>query len=265
MIPKVIHYCWFGGQPYSPLIEQCMSSWKEKLPEYQIKRWDESNSPIEHCRFARQAFEAKKWAFVADYVRLHVLYNEGGIYLDTDMFVLKSFNPLLHHNCFLGLEEPGKANCAIVGTVRHHVFIHEMLKYYESFAFEPKKLIAIPVRLSDVLIPKGMKPENTLQEICDVHIYPTDYFYPWSFRDHYRKKDFMSSVTPDSYAVHLWEGSWFSATKYLKEGRYEEGFPKVWKEMRENPFQSLRFYKRVIIHGVKYVFQKTCRFFRKGY
>jgi len=263
MIPKVIHFCWFGGKPYSPLVEECMATWKEKLPEYQIKRWDESNSPIEKCRFAKQSYKRKKWAFVADYVRFYALYNEGGIYLDTDMFVLKSFDSFLHHDCFLGMEDPGHANCAIIGAVRNHAFMREMLNHYESFNSQwlmPKysKMI-VPRIASRILHAKGMKPENLLQEVFGVHVYPTDYFYSYPFESHYVPKDFMSWVTPNSYAVHRWNLSWLSKTRFLKTGRYEEVFPMVWEEFRENPFQQPKFYGRVVEHGIKYLFQKMFR------
>lgn len=263
MIPKVIHYCWFGGNPYSPLVEKCMDSWKEHLPEYHVQRWDESNSPIEGCRFARQAFKEKKWAFVSDYVRLHVLYNEGGIYLDTDMLALKSFDPLLHHKCFLGLEEPGVASCGIIGTVRCHVFLHEMLNRYESLDFDPKQLVPIPARFSDALTAKGMTSENVLQEAFGVHIYPTDCFYPWPGRLHRKQKDFMKFVTSDSYTVHLWNYSWKSAIEYLRDRQYEEGFPKIWEEIRKNPLQAPVFYKKVITHGTRFLFQKMFRSIKK--
>jgi mannosyltransferase OCH1-like enzyme len=263
MIPKIIHYCWFGGKPFSPLVEKCMDSWREKLPEYQIKRWDESNSPIENCRFAKQAFVAKKWAFVADYVRLYVLYNEGGIYLDTDMLVLKSFDSFLRHDCFLGLEEPGIASCGIIGAVGGHAYIAEMLELYESMSFDPKRLVPIPQRFSEVLNAKGMTPENVLQEVHGVHIYPTDYFYPWTLGVHLKQKDFMSFVTPNSYAVHLWNASWLPALVHLQHRRYEIAFSKAWEEIRENPFQSLKFYKKVITHGTRYMFQKMSRYFMK--
>ena len=152
MIPKTIHYCWFGGNPYPPLVEQCIDSWKGQLPDYQIKRWDESNSPIDNCRFAKHAFKIKRWAFVADYVRLYALYHEGGIYLDTDMFVLKSFDPLLQHDCFLGLEIPERASCGIIGAVQHHRFIGEILQQYESL--KSKRLVLIPRRFTEGAFPK---------------------------------------------------------------------------------------------------------------
>ena len=263
MIPKVIHFCWFGGKPYSPLVEECMATWEEKLPEYQIKRWDESNSPIEQCRFVRRAFKEKRWAFVSDYVRFHALYNEGGIYLDTDMFVLKSLNPLLHHDCFLGLERRDVVGCSIVGAERHHAFIHEQLKYYESFDSKwlmPKLTrLIVSIIAARILSAKGMKPENVAQEVLGVQIYPSEYFYsypPHPFGAPHLQEEYTAFATPNSYAVHLWNSSWFSASMYLRAGLYKEGFPKVWKEFCENPFQPPKFYGRVVEHGVRYICQK---------
>jgi|GEM_PF-117891 len=257
MIPKVIHFCWFGGKPYSPLVEECMATWKEHLPEYRLKRWDESNSPIDRCRFAEKAIKKKKWAFAADYVRLYAVYSEGGIYMDTDMHVLESFDTLLHHECFVGAESSDSVNCAIVGAVRNHAFIHEMLGHYESLNSKwilPKTTrMAIPEIASRILKAKGMISENILQEVFGVRIYPTEYFYPLPFEPHCTTNDWMTFVTPNSYAVHRWEATWLSATRLLKTGRYEEVFPKVWEEFRENPFQPPKFYGRVIKYGIKYL------------
>lgn len=271
MIPKVIHYCWFGGKPFSPLVAECMATWREKLPDYHFKQWDESNSPIKRCRLAQRALKAKKWAFVADYVRIYALYHEGGIYLDTDMHLLKSLEPLLHHDCFMGMEAPGVVNCAIVGAVQHHEFLHEMLKHYETLPFYstliiPRKKLMIPKITTRILNTKGggLKPENVPQTVFGVHVYPTDYFYPWSFQSHDTQKDFMACVTPNSYAVHRWEGSWFPAIGYLKAGNYEEGFPKVWEEFWANPIQQPKFYSRVLTHGCKFLFQKMFRSSKQG-
>ena len=219
---------------------------------YQIKRWDESNSPIEECCFAKQAHEAKKWAFVADYVRLYALYNEGGIYLDTDMLILKPLDPLLHHSCFLGFEEPGYVNCAIAGAVPRHPYIEEMLQRYESRSFDTTRIIGIPKMCSDALTEKGLTSEDVFQEVFGVHIYPTDYFYPYPFRIHIQQKDllqknFMSYVTSRSYAVHLWNWSWKSVVDCLKHGQYKEGLWKLWQEIRQSPNQTL---KKIIRHSM---------------
>lgn len=150
MIPKKIHYCWFGGKPFSPLVTMCMDSWKQTLPEYEIKRWDEGNLlPLEKCLYARHAYENKKWAFVADYMRLYALYHEGGIYMDTDMLVLKSFDPLLSHDCFLGREGPGSVNFAIAGALPQHPFMHKLLQEYELF--EASHYTQIPRVCTDAL------------------------------------------------------------------------------------------------------------------
>lgn len=92
MIPKVIHFCWLSNEPYPDLIKKCIESWKEKLPDYAIKKWDTTNFDVTSVPFVKEAYECKKWAFAADYIRLHALYTEGGIYLDSDVRVLKSFD-----------------------------------------------------------------------------------------------------------------------------------------------------------------------------
>ena len=98
MIPKIIHYVWVGGKPLTPLAEKCIASWKKYCPDYEIKRWDEKTFDVNQNKYCKQAYECKKWAFASDFVRLYVLYNEGGIYLDSDIEVLKNFDDLLKIN-----------------------------------------------------------------------------------------------------------------------------------------------------------------------
>ena len=104
MIPKVIHFCWLSNEPYPDLIKKCIESWKEKLPDYAIKKWDTTNFDVTSVPFVKEAYECKKWAFAADYIRLHALYTEGGIYLDSDVRVLKSFDVFLSDPAFSAIE-----------------------------------------------------------------------------------------------------------------------------------------------------------------
>lgn len=104
MIPKVIHYCWFGGKEFSPFVKKCMHTWRKKMPDYELRLWDAHSFDFDSVPFVREAYQAQKWAFVADYVRLYALYTEGGIYMDTDVKVMKSFTPFLKYDFFTSHE-----------------------------------------------------------------------------------------------------------------------------------------------------------------
>src|SRR5690606_23315459 len=124
--PKVIHYCWFGNKKKPPLVVDCISSWKLYLPEFDIIEWNEKNTDLNHP-FLKKTFKLKKWAFVSDFVRLKVLYEFGGIYLDTDMLILKPLDVFLKDNCFFGAEDDKYINAAIIGASKEHPFIKECL------------------------------------------------------------------------------------------------------------------------------------------
>lgn len=128
-IPKVIHFVWFGNNPYPTKIENCIKTW-EKLEGYTIKRWDESNFPFEKYPFAKKAYENKKWAFVSDVARLHAVYTEGGIYLDSDVEVLKSFDDLLEYDGFFGIEDSRMISNAIMGGKKGNPLIGLLLRWY---------------------------------------------------------------------------------------------------------------------------------------
>lgn len=196
MIPKKIHYCWFGLKPYPKLVGKCMKTWQQHLPDYEICLWNEENSPMDHP-FVQQAYAAKKYAFVADYVRFWALYHHGGIYLDTDMYVLKSFDDLLNYDCFLGYEDHQQQyiNCAIVGAEIHHSVIKSILNKYDTLFFNPN-------RLSDFIVPRLITPLVT-----DAVILPYDYFYPLPYHERFTLQ-WKSYITNKTYAVHLWNISW---------------------------------------------------------
>ena len=104
MIPKVIHYCWFGHHPLSPLAKKCMKSWKRYFPDYEIKEWNEGNFDLSYCDYVREAYEAKKWAFVSDYARLKIVYEQGGIYMDVDVELIKPLDELTERDGYMGFE-----------------------------------------------------------------------------------------------------------------------------------------------------------------
>ena len=134
MIPKIIHYMWFGENPLPESTKKYIESWKKFCPEYAIKEWNEHNFDINSCRYVAEAYLQKKWAFVADYVRFYVLYNEGGIYLDTDMEMVRSFEPLRKHKAFFGFATDG-LTLPVFGSEAKTDFIADMLDDYHKRSF----------------------------------------------------------------------------------------------------------------------------------
>ncbi|MFR9627602.1 MAG: glycosyltransferase [Rikenellaceae bacterium] len=207
MIPKIIHYCWFGNSPLPELTVKCIESWKRNCPDYEIMFWDESNFDVNEVRFCREAYMYKKYAFVADYVRLWALYNHGGIYLDTDMEMLKKISPMLNLSAFIGLESDYAVGTAIIGCVKKHKWISELLHYYKDRSFirpngahdtKPN-----PQILTANLESYGFTTGNKFQVIKDfLTIYPIDYFYPLS----YETKEI--SLTKNSYCIHHYAATW---------------------------------------------------------
>jgi mannosyltransferase OCH1-like enzyme len=195
-IPKIIHYCWFGKNPKPEIVLKCINTWKNILPDYKIKEWNEDNFDIENHRYTKLAYKDKKWAFVSDYARLFALYNEGGIYLDTDMYVLKSFDNLLDYNFFLGMEDDKFMNVAIFGSKKGSVFSEKLLEEYDNL----KSLETIPKVVTRVY------NNLTEKEKEKIKLFSKNYFYPFSMED--IKKFNYKNAPYESYVVHLWNYSW---------------------------------------------------------
>lgn len=214
MIPKIIHYCWFGSKPFPKTVRRCIATWHKHLPDYEFRLWNEENSPMEHP-FVKSAYVAKKYAFVADYVRFWALYNYGGIYLDTDMFVVRSFNPLLDNNFFCGRETAesatiGESNalgaCAL-GACALGACARDILVKYDTLIFDADNLDKFIV--PRIITPVIMQHEN------EITIYPYDWFYPLPFTERTKHKSLQHYITKNTYAVHLWDISWYPWYKKL--------------------------------------------------
>jgi lipopolysaccharide biosynthesis glycosyltransferase len=202
-IPKIIHYCWFGGQQKPAKIMDCINSWKTILPEYEIIEWNESNFDISLSPYAKAAYDAKKYAFVTDYVRLWALFNYGGIYMDSDVQVVKPLDQFLYHGAFTGHETAEKMGTATMGSRRGHPWIKMLLDYYETQEFDIKNMrpnTDVITELSRPII-KSSKDNYVILE-NDVHIYPVEYFCSF---DHVNLKVIP---TDKAYTHHLFFGSW---------------------------------------------------------
>lgn len=214
-IPKIIHFCWFGGNPYSPLIKKCMASWERYLPDYELIRWDESNFDINSNRYVQEAYQAKKWAFVSDYVRLYALYHFGGVYMDTDVEVYKSLDRFLVHPAFSGFETEEQIPTGIMGAVKQHSWIANLLSYYEDKSFllpngqyDQTTNVVIISNMSDKY---GLVRDGSYQIFADgVHMYPREFFCPIAHGSD-KRGDGEFHLTQNTYTIHHYAGSWLSA------------------------------------------------------
>lgn len=211
MIPKTIHYCWFSSEPYPKLVRKCLRSWKRHLPDYKIRIWDAGSFDFDSVPFVKEAFQAKKWAFVADYIRLYALYTVGGIYLDSDVEVKKSFDHYLYHSFFSGTEPYIKddkifydVEAAIMGAEAGHPFLKECMSFYENSHFGGNEQETVCHVMSRYLERYGYFTENKYQELDNgVVIYPLD---------HYGNRYCFHNKT----AIHWCQSSWLDT--YYERG-----------------------------------------------
>lgn len=209
MIPKTIHYCWFGRNPLPTLAKKCIRSWKKHCKGYDIIEWNEDNFDLSTAPlYVRQAYEAKKWAFVTDYIRLKVVYDHGGIYLDTDVEVLKSLDDLLQYNAFFGFEgNKWIATGLGFGAETNAPILLELMEDYKNLLFVRENGsiddTSCPIRNTEVFLRHGLRQENQTQQIDGgVICLSTEYFCP---------KDYWTGQickTKNTYAIHHYEASW---------------------------------------------------------
>ena len=219
MIPKTIHYCWFGRNPKPELAEKCIRSWKKHCSDYEIIEWNEDNFDISAAPlYVRQAYEAKKWAFVTDYVRLWAMTEFGGIYMDTDVEVLKSLDPFLVHEGFSGFETETSIPTGIMGCQKGFSLFVEFLRFYDNASFlnpdgtmDTTTNVAI---MTKICLQHGLVPNGTKQNIEGFVLYPKDVFCPVSYEDGKLNK------TKNTVTIHWFAGSWHSdAEKAYREER----------------------------------------------
>ncbi len=221
MIPRIIHYCWFGPKPFSRTVRKCLKTWRKHLSDYEFRLWNEQTcadyakahqlpDPMQHP-YVRAAYEAQKYAFVADYVRFWALYYMGGIYLDTDMYVLRSFDSLLDAAFFCGWETAAEGaagqcapvkgstvSCGALGACALGACARDILRKYDTLVFDE-------AHLADYVIPRVITP--VIMQHPEVTIYPHDYFYPYPY-DRRMEPNFKKYATPRTLAIHLWDLSW---------------------------------------------------------
>lgn len=204
-IPKIIHYCWFGKGEKSDLMKQCIRSWKKHMPDYEIIEWNEDNTTFD-SEYAIEAYQEKKYAFVSDYIRLKVLYEHGGIYLDTDVELIKSLEPLLERGGFIGFERKNTVTTGLgFAAPIHSKTVKKMLEEYDGKHFifaDGIDNTPCPVKNTNALRSLGLVPNNTEQMIGDIIVYPNDYFCPMNYDSG------LLSITPNTYSIHHYGYSW---------------------------------------------------------
>ncbi len=215
-IPKIIHYCWFGRGEKPKIVKACIESWKAVMPEYEIKEWNEDNFDINCNDFVRDAYEAKKYAFVSDYVRVYALNKYGGIYLDTDVKTLKSFDEFLYEDSFWGFEEKNFVATSTIGAAKNNEIIKMFLDSYadKKFKIENGQGIALTnVRVvSEILGVLGFKMDGSKQTIEGLGtVYPQEYFSPYDYIN------CVDTSTKDTVVIHYFYKSWLPFSARIKQ------------------------------------------------
>lgn len=209
---KIIHYCWFGGNPKTPLIEACMESWTVYCPDYEVKEWNESNISINYP-FLEKAIKMKKWAFVSDFIRLKVLYEHGGVYLDTDIELVRNIDELIEYDFLTGWESELWMGFAFIVMKKGSVVGKELLDHWVSQFSIAEDFVPIP----KILTPKV---EELMNELVteNIKVLSTKAFYPFNPYDPGRpvKQLLYSHVTDQTFAIHHWEKSWGNDTLFYK-------------------------------------------------
>ena len=219
MIPKIIHYCWFGHDEYPEKVAYCIETWKKYLSDYELRLWNEDNFDVSCCDFAKQAYEEKKYAFVSDYVRLVALKNYGGIYLDTDVEVVKAFDDILHHDMVLGTDDCGVLITSFMAAEAGHPFFSEMEELYRCIKFkmtDGRLNMKVNTQwLQERLERYGFKEKNEHQELeHGIVVYSDEYFHAKSLVSGELRK------TNNTYCIHhhtlLWVPFYTKIIKFLR-------------------------------------------------
>jgi mannosyltransferase OCH1-like enzyme len=225
MIPKVIHYCWFGRGKMPELGKKCIKSWKEYLPDYEIKLWNEDNFDVNSIPYTRQAYEAKKYAFVSDYARFWILYHYGGIYFDTDVEIIKPLEAILEKGSFFACEKDGgnltdnqwSIACApglgIAASANMDIY-KSLLDYYQNLRFvnhdNSFNFTTVVHYTTQILKEYGLQNIAGIQKLHDVWIYPKEYFCPIDFET----KEI--NITENTVCIHYFAGTWITKRRKLK-------------------------------------------------
>ncbi|MDO4838901.1 MAG: glycosyltransferase [Clostridia bacterium] len=254
MIPKKIHYCWFGGNPLPESAKKCIDSWKKFCPDYEIIEWNENNFDVNCCAYVREAYQAKKWAFVSDVARLIALVTQGGIYMDTDVELIRSLNDLLELEAFVGFENKSKVATCLMACQAEQPLFQELLKIYTSLHFIKRDgtndQTTNVKRITSCCMQYGLKLDGKCQTVRGVTFFPSDYFSPFDFETGNMHK------SDHTYSIH-----WFDATWYDPASQY--GKQLKWKLSKFMPttmaYNVSKFIAITKYHGLGETFKRAAR------
>ncbi|MGB4841165.1 MAG: glycosyltransferase [Saprospiraceae bacterium] len=251
MIPKIIHYCWFGPAPLPSQFKSYIIDWGEKMPEYQLILWDDKTLPF-NIPYVKNAYKHKKWANLSNFIRLHALYQIGGIYLDTDIEVIKSFDQLLDYPCFIGLEEYNPktyiANNAVIGAIQHHKFIKKCKDYLLlNFDGSEKAYLSSPILSTSVL--RSYNIQDIEHFNSDIKILPPEYFYPSTWQEPSKIK-----ITTNTITIHHWSKTWIDKNpprnRFIKLRAFAFKItPSLFKKIYLYGFHGYRIIQKGVIIG----------------
>lgn len=269
-IPKIIHYCWFGGNPLPEIAKKCIESWKKYCPDYEIKEWNESNFDINCCEYIQEAYNAQKWAFVSDYARFYILYNYGGVYFDTDVELIRPIEDILEKGPFMGCEKdalqssdlsnvelrvnPGLGIATAAGTDIYKALLSEYNERHFILPDGSYDLTTVVTITTELLKRYGLKNLKDIQIVEGVYIYPMEYFCPLD--DHTGQL----SITSNTCSIHHFDGSWLTdELKVQKQLRYKYN-----KHMSSDmAYYVARFMSVKKVKGLKCAVKEVLRWIRK--
>lgn len=224
MIPKIIHYCWFGGKEIPEEAKRCIDSWAEYLPDYRVMIWSEDTYDLSVNQYVQEAYAAEKYAFVTDYVRLDVLFRFGGIYMDTDVEVVKPLDKYLEHKAFSGFENVVNIPTGIIGSEKGNKIIGELQKDYENRPFVltdgSYDLTTNVEIITNYFLKRGLRQDNSFQVIDGFAFYPNIVFCPY-------KHEYGTKYIADTSTYHHKYGSWIPPERRVEFGRTKNGELKV--------------------------------------
>lgn len=262
MIPKTIHYCWFGGNPLPELAKKCIASWKKYCPDYEIIEWNETNYDIAKCAYMKEAYQSQKWGFVPDYARFDIIYHHGGIYLDIDVELLRNIDHLLVNTAFMGFESQNFVNPGlIIGGEQGNEALKKIMHWYETHHFIKESgemdLTASPAIVSPILGEMGLRNEQSVQLLNgSLTIYPKDYFCPM---DYYTGN---LNITENTISIHHYYASWLTPNRkkwvQLRRRLYKTVSPDIYKKIVESHLFGMvgMFYIQGISEGFQYYLKK---------
>jgi len=219
MIPKIIHFCWYGSSYLPPRYARCVDTWKTHLKDYEIRQWHDKNTDFD-TPFLKDALRRKNWAFIADYIRMRVIHRHGGVYLDADTEVIRSLDPLLNNQCFIANEAKERPTTGVIGSIEGHPFPLNCMKIIDE-RFKQK----LPYLIAPDVAALALKQAKA----NEVTIYSEKYFYPYNPLDPDRPSYglMFSDITNETYAIHHWAKGWSEKGKDALEVRFKRMFNRI--------------------------------------